>query len=288
MQEKKLHPNNKHSGDYNFEKLTETLPELAPLVHRNAYGKLSIDFSDPNAVKSLNRALLMHHYGVQYWDIPHGYLTPPIPSRAEYIHIVAELFPDVNRKKCLDVGVGANAVYPILGISEYEWNFVGTDIDSVAIDNVAKLIDKNVILHNKLECRLQENSSNIFHGVIKENEYFDLTICNPPFHRSFQEQQKGSKRKAKNLKYSKNEVSNFSGQSNELWCDGGEVTFILRMIKESRDFKKSCRWFTTLVAKEKHLKKLLKALEKQKTTEVKVFPLNIGNKTSRILAWSFE
>ena len=39
----------------------------------------------------LNRAILMHHYGVKSWDIPAGYLCPPIPGRADYIHSVADL-----------------------------------------------------------------------------------------------------------------------------------------------------------------------------------------------------
>jgi 23S rRNA (adenine1618-N6)-methyltransferase len=29
----------------------------------------------------------------------------------------------------LDIGIGANCIYPIIGNAEYGWSFVGTDID---------------------------------------------------------------------------------------------------------------------------------------------------------------
>lgn len=55
-----LHPRNLHRSSYDFAALTEASPELANYVQRNAYGTDSINFSDPNAVKALNRALLKH------------------------------------------------------------------------------------------------------------------------------------------------------------------------------------------------------------------------------------
>ncbi len=67
----------------------------------------------------LNKALLAAHYDIEYWDIPDTYLCPPIPGRADYVHRVAELL-DVEVKgkyvhhkvRALDVGVGANCIYP--------------------------------------------------------------------------------------------------------------------------------------------------------------------------------
>ena len=50
----------------------------------------------------------------------------------------------------------------------------------------------------------------------------------------------------------KNVVLNFAGQSHELWCDGGEITFIKKMINQSAIFKNNCLWFTTLVSKKEN------------------------------------
>lgn len=129
----RLHPLNKHRTRYDFKQLIGSFPALAPFVKLNKYQDESIDFSDAKAVKMLNSALLKQFYDIEFWDIPNGYLCPPIPGRADYIHHVAELLGSFKNEKipkgasikCLDVGVGANCVYPIIGNKEYGWSFIG-------------------------------------------------------------------------------------------------------------------------------------------------------------------
>ena len=91
-----LHPRNKHRERYDFQQLINTCPELAPFVKLNNYNDESIDFFNPNAVKMLNKALLKQHYGINNWEIPEGYLCPPIPSRADYLHYIADLLTMVR------------------------------------------------------------------------------------------------------------------------------------------------------------------------------------------------
>ena len=136
-----LHVRNSHRAGYDFKQLCKGSPGLKAFVGRNQFGDESIDFSDPGAVKALNKALLKHFYGVAEWDIPEGYLCPPIPGRADYLHYAADILSEVNggaiprgpRIRVLDIGVGANCVYPLIGSSVYGWAFVGTDIDAAAI-----------------------------------------------------------------------------------------------------------------------------------------------------------
>ena len=154
----KLHPRNKHRERYDFKLLIETCPALAQYVRLNEYDDESIDFFNPEAVKMLNMALLKHYYDIEYWDIPANYLCPPIPGRADYIHHIADLLayenngiiPRGNKIKSLDIGVGANCVYPIIGNKEYGWSFVGSDIDTTAIDNASQIIEKNPTLKEKI------------------------------------------------------------------------------------------------------------------------------------------
>jgi len=293
-----LHPRNKHRERYDFKELVASFPTLATYVRPNEYQEESIDFFDPEAVKTLNTALLKHHYGVEYWDIPKNYLCPPIPGRADYIHYMADLLaenwtknniPTGNKIRCLDIGVGANCVYPLIGNKEYGWSFVGSDIDAVSIASARKTIESNH-LQQQIELRLQLNPNDIFRGVIQSNEFFDVTICNPPFHTSAEEAQAGSARKINNLKHKKvnKPILNFGGKSNELWCEGGEEKFIGRMILESKEFAHSCRWFTTLVSKESNLRNIYKSLKKVAALEVKTIPMAQGNKVSRIVAWRFH
>ena len=293
MLKTKLHPSNKHRSRYDFDSLIQSYPKLKSFVKKNKYGDESIDFSDPKAVLSLNTALLKYFYKIDFWEIPQGYLCPPIPGRADYIHNIADLIRDnsaLNTQiKCLDIGVGANCIYPIIGVVEYGWSFVGTDIDPKAIESANKIVKENKILNEKVELRLQKDFGKIFDGIIKNEEYFNVVICNPPFHSSYEEANRGNKRKLTNLNNRKVAKSsfNFGGKSNELWCEGGEKKFIGNMIDESKRYAKNCKWFTTLVSKKANLPLVYKKLKSVKPKQVKTIEMGQGNKISRIVAWKF-
>ena len=292
-----LHPRNKHRERYDFKQLITSCPDLAQYVSLNKFDDESINFFDPDAVKMLNKALLNHFYGIAFWDIPKGYLCPPIPGRADYLHYVADLLsvtgggkiPSGSGIKCLDIGVGANCVYPIIGVSEYGWSFTGTEIDPVAMDSAGKIIEMNPSLTGKVDLRLQNNPKDIFRGIIQKDERFDLTICNPPFNSSMAEARSGTVRKLSNLTNRKpnKPILNFGGQNNELWCEGGELRFVDEMVRESKHFSSSCFWFTTLISKESNLPSVYDSLRKADPAEVKTIPMGQGNKISRIVAWTF-
>ncbi len=78
-----LHPRNKHKNGYNFDVLTKHNKNLASFVTKNSHGTLTIDFSDPKAVKELNITLLEVHYGIKKWVFPDENLCPPIPGRGD-------------------------------------------------------------------------------------------------------------------------------------------------------------------------------------------------------------
>ena len=297
LKKERLHKRNKHRDRYDFKVLVDCCPELGQFVTENKYGDNSIDFFNAEAVKTLNKSLLMHYYGLTHWDIPENYLCPPIPGRADYIHHIADVLagsndgkiPTGSNIKCLDIGIGANCVYPIIGNAEYGWSFVGSDIDPLAIASANKIIESNSNLKGKVACRLQANSKDVFSGILEKNEQIDISICNPPFHASLAESQAGTLRKLSNLKnkkISKPEL-NFGGKEGELWTEGGEKRFILSMIRESKKFGKSCCWFSTLVSKQSNLKYIYRELDEIMAEEYKTIPMGQGNKTSRIVAWTF-
>ena len=293
----RLHPRNRHRERYDFKQLIAVCPELATYVSLNIYGDESVDFSNPEAVKMLNKALLKQYYDIDYWDIPPHYLCPPIPGRADYIHYMADLLagcnnsiiPVGNKIICLDIGVGANCVYPIIGNKEYGWSFIGTDIDTIAIESSNNIIERNPHLKGKIELRLQPHTDDIFRGVITKDERIDLTICNPPFHASLADAEQGTLRKITNLTQKKTNkpILNFGGHANELWCEGGEKLFIAKMIAESKQFAQTVFWFSTLVSKSSHLKMVYAELQYAGADDVKTIPMGQGNKSSRLVAWTF-
>jgi len=281
-----LHPRNKHKSNYDFPQLLKVHAELANFVVKNKFGNESIDFSNRQAVIALNSALLKFFYGISYWQIPISNLCPPIPGRVDYIHYLADLLPPTKSDIfILDIGVGANCIYPLLSYKEYGWHTIGSDIDLIAMENAQEIINKNH-LTNVIKLRHQKNKTKIFENIILSDDYFHLTICNPPFHASAQAAQDSNMRKNKNLGLAKNNL-NFGGKNNELWCEGGEFDFINRMIDESILNKKNCLWFTTLVSKSENLAPLQSKLKKMNVLEIKTIEMNQGQKKSRILAWSF-
>lgn len=292
-----LHSRSKHKERYDFPQLIKSSPALASFVKVNEYGDESINFFEPHAVKALNKALLLHHYELDYWDIPSQYLCPPIPGRADYLHYMADVLaeyqggkvPKGPQVKCLDIGVGANCVYPLIGHKTFGWSFVGSDIDPAAIEAAQHILDKNAGLNKHIELRLQQKSHNLFPGIIRPGEKFDLCISNPPFHSSQAEAEAANLRKNRNLKGKKSSKPrlNFSGQSHELWCEGGEVKFVGDMIRQSLGFAKDVRVFSSLVAKEVHLEPLYRVLKKVEAVGFKTLPMGQGNKKSRILVWTF-
>ncbi|GAB3484069.1 23S rRNA (adenine(1618)-N(6))-methyltransferase RlmF [Marinomonas epiphytica] len=293
-----LHERNPHRARYDFALLADSCPELAHYLQPNRYGNLSVDFANPEAVKVLNRALLSHFYGIAFWDIPQGYLCPPIPGRADYIHYLADLLASSNQGviprgkgvKVLDVGVGANCVYPIIGRQEYGWQFVGSDVNPVAIATSDTIVRSNPALKDTIAVRLQTEKNAIFSGIWKANERFDVTLCNPPFHASNDAMSNENQRKWRGLKKAPQGAAsklNFGGTDLELWCEGGETGFITRMITESIEFRDQCYWFTSLVARKESLNSIYNALQKAGAVQVKTIEMAQGNKVSRFVAWSF-
>ena len=292
-----LHPRNKNRGRYDLSALISINPELAKYITPNKYGEDSVDFSNPTAVKILNKSLLNYYYKINYWEFSDKYLCPPIPGRADYIHHIADLLSESNfgvipigdKITCFDIGIGASCIYPIIGVSEYNWNFICSDIDPRLIESANNIVNRNSSLKNKVECRLQKNQKDIFFGIIGREEKIDLSICNPPFHSSVANALKGTRRKVKNLSgYDEiNPTLNFAGTSNELVYDGGEYMFIHNMLRESKKFAKNCYWFSTLVSKQSNLKGIYKSLEKIEAKQITTKLMGTGNKSTRIVAWTF-
>lgn len=294
-----LHPRNRHQGRYDFPSLIKAHPELGKFTITNPYGKPSIDFANPEAVRVFNRALLKAQYGIQHWDIPAGYLCPPIPGRADYIHVLADLLaedcggeiPRGVQVRALDIGVGANCIYPLLGHSDYRWRFVGSDIDAVALASARTIVQANG-LGKVISLRQQANRKHILTGLLQDDERFEVTLCNPPFHDSRDEATRGSQRKWKNLGKQdpkrKLPVLNFGGQNNELWCEGGEIRFVTQLVEESVQYAGQVLWFTSLVSKASNLPGIEAALRKAGVKAQQVVAMGQGQKQSRMIAWSFQ
>lgn len=284
-----MHPNNLHNTPYQFHELIKANHELEKFVIVNELDTQTIDFANVKAVYELNKAILKKDYGLKDYNIPEGYLCPPIPGRADYIHHIASILEAEGLNgniKGLDIGVGANCVYPILGVQIYKWKMTGSDIDDNAVLAAKANVKSNTHLSKSIEIRHQKDHASIFDRIIKPEDYFHFTMCNPPFYSSKENAERETRQKQKGLAYSADAKRNFGGQANELWCNGGEALFLKRMIKQSVAFKKQVGVFTSLVSKSENLPKLKKQLIKL-GARYEAVKMEQGNKKSRILTWKF-
>ena len=284
---KNFHKNNIHQSGYNFDELIKANIELKEFVFENDYGNFTVDFSDPKAVKEINRSLLKAYYKVKLWEFPDTNLCPPIPGRVDYIHHLNDLIKESNIEgevSVLDIGTGATCIYPLLGNAVYGWSFVGTDIDLDSLDAAQDIIDDND-LDPQILLRQQFDENNILTGIVEKEDAFTIAMCNPPFYKSAEEARGANRRKTRNL--GTNAVRNFAGNNNELWYVGGEKAFLHNYLYQSSLFKKQCTWFTSLVSKKENIESLQKSATKLGVQEFKIIPMHQGNKVTRIVAWKY-
>ena len=291
------HPRNRHQGRYNIAALVGALPELRRHVIQRQ-GASTIDFADQRAVLALNRALLTQWYGIRGWDLPATALCPGVPGRADLIHHLADLLasdgdgtiPRGPAIRVVDIGVGANLIYPLIGYSEYGWRFVGVDVATSAIAHAQHIITTNPVMADAIELRLQTDPLHIFDGVLREGERYDLSLSNPPFHVSAKAVRQASLDKWRKLGETDrtgSRGSNFGGIAAELHCAGGELGFIRRMIDESAQRPNQVRWYSSLVSQTANVLPLRKALKAVGAVEVRQIDMGQGQKQSRVLAWTF-
>ncbi|OHX64252.1 23S rRNA (adenine(1618)-N(6))-methyltransferase RlmF [Flammeovirga pacifica] len=286
-----MHHKNPHKSGYDIDKLCSQMPQLKSHIILTKGNTKSINFHDAESVKLLNKALLKAHYKIKFWDIPKGYLCPPVPGRLDYLLGINDLIKETTNLsyreiKGFDVGTGANLIYPLLGYSFLGWKFSASEIDDVAINNGINILRENKITPKQIHIKKQNDVNSILKGLIVASDRIAFTMCNPPFYKNEKEALDASRRKNKNLKQKNGENRNFGGLNNELWVEGGELEFIIKMIDESTSLKNEVIWFTSLVSNQDHILPLQKKLKKAKA-HYRIIDMGQGQKKSRFIAWSY-
>ncbi len=262
-----------------FKFLSEEFPEFKKYVYINKYGGYSINWKNPNSIKELVKTILNKFFNIIYYEIPENFLVPTLTSRYNYLNYINKLFTKFkieNKEKILiDIGTGANIIYPLLGYKLYNWNFIASEINEDAIK-----IGKKIIKENNLEKEIfifkQNDSKKIFENIININKKYLCSICNPPFFDINKEIKKD------NL-YTDNEYN-----YNEVYCEGGEIFFIKEMIKESYIYKKNIFLFSSLIGRKKNMKKIYSVIKNLKEISLlNKITIKQGKNARWIIIWSF-
>lgn len=106
----------------------------------------------------MNKALPAHFYAVKHRDIPDGSLCSPAPGRTDYTHHLADLLARDSGKvpkqaTVLDIGTGADLIYPLIGVREYGWRFIGSETSPEASASAQTIVNSNPGLARQIRLR---------------------------------------------------------------------------------------------------------------------------------------
>jgi len=211
----------------------------------------------------------------------------------------------------LDVGTGASAIYPLLGCKVYDWHFLGTDIDPVALEAAWANVRRNK-LEDRITLKLipRVDYSNVTSfvaaaplsllGPIRialegEDEeitagQLDFVMCNPPFFGSLKEIHAGSIKKDGSSSSSEGSAATPQtphGCVDEVITPGGELAFVTAMVRDSLVVRGKVGWYTSMVGKKTSLRKVLAVLREAGVRNVRTTEFLQGRTTRWGVGWNF-
>jgi len=251
---------------------------------KDEINEFTFDWSNNNLSLLMTKCILNYYFDIKYYSIPNNFLIPPVPSRLNYLNTINTLLTSYNALNNnnkqnnvigIDIGTGANLIYPLLGYSLYKWIFICSEINNDAYENA-----KTIITNNKLEENIklikQKYKNLIFVGIINKEEKYFFTMCNPPYYDYEEEIKKEDKNR--DCQY------NFD----EIYYKNGEIGFFDEYFEESICYKKNVFLFTILIGKKTNVQIILDKISNDKN--IKFYDMKriqTGNNMRYIIYWSF-
>ncbi|KAJ2013042.1 hypothetical protein GGI14_005563 [Coemansia sp. S680] len=244
--------------EISYRAVADKYDELKPYLVSESCERSTIDFKNPDAVRVLNQALLSVYFDLRI-HLPSNSLCPTIANRLNYIKwLSANIIPEFTPGPLtgLDIGTGASCIYPLLGARYLsQCKFVGTDINEESVAIASQNVDQNE-LHDIIKVFLNTDRHTTLPldaldfplpNMDIEGSNFAFCMCNPPFYESIDERLRlrQMKRGAPSL--------NTIAKDDELYTEGGEESFLSRLVDESVLCAKRIKWYTTMVGKKNTL-----------------------------------
>ncbi|TIA82317.1 hypothetical protein E3P98_01508 [Wallemia ichthyophaga] len=212
-------------------------------------------------------------------------LMPTIPNRLDYLNWIKSIWRSHvspgDTFNLIDIGTGYLPIYPILAARLFDNCLVyATDIDHSSLELAASNIDRNNLDDKIKLVGVDRDDNNLIPSEITDNHaQFDFLIMNPPFYDAGQVNRQNIK---------SNHPSGLNlGSTNELYTEGGELGFILKLINQSIKLKHKVVWYSTLIGIKSNLSILIKYLNKHNISNYALNVINRGNTLRWLLAWSF-
>ncbi|KAL6782426.1 hypothetical protein ACKKBG_A06750 [Auxenochlorella protothecoides x Auxenochlorella symbiontica] len=320
----RINPRSRYAQEEpDFGDLAQAYPYLRPFLVPRGTGRPSLNFRDPRACVALTRALLARDHGLR-WDLPPGHLAPPVTGRANYVHWVQDLLalsaPEGGEVCGLDVGTGANLIYPLLGAALAGWRFVGVDVSRAALRAARRLLDANTGVARRVTLRrvpMQPEQRAFFHGMEAAPEgpreegdggggergaasggaWEEVSARDAAGGGILSAALRAGEAFAFCMcnppffesldEAGRNPATAFGGTPLEMVYPGGEAAFVLSMLADSCTLRSHIHWFTTMVGKKSTLRALRGALARAGARVVRTTEFAQGRTSRWGVAWSW-
>ncbi|KAJ3183995.1 hypothetical protein HDU85_001846 [Gaertneriomyces sp. JEL0708] len=285
-----MHERNPYKTPPDFELLAVKHPSLQPYIRKTKYGKGTLDFKNRKALRELTYALLWVDFQLRV-EFPLDSLCPPVPNRLDYVLLIEDLVKkgatatatdQIPTIRGIDIGTGASCIYPLLACQRNEtWSMLALDIDERNIAYATSNVERNK-LQKRIVVKMNHPSKILSTKILGKELSYDFCMCNPPFYASEEQMKMSSEGKEKPP------FAICTGSSTEMVTPGGEIAFILRVVKESTKprMRERIRWFTSLIGRKEDVTVVTAELEGN-GSEYHVFTLQQAKTVRWVIAWTF-
>lgn len=269
---------------------------------------MKIDFKNQESIRILTKCLLKRDFELDV-DLPKDKLVPTLPLRFNYILWIQDILDQFDLKENItgiDIGTGASCIYCLLASKSKSWRMFGTEIDECNL----KVARENVLrnqLQDKITVLSQDQTDlNFFSKLFDSHpqlESVDFCMVNPPFfkyklHPCLIDTQFHSAvslfRSISDVENAKNRTrkrklpkSVIRGSQHEIVCDGGEVEFVNRLIKESLELKNRIKFYSSMLGHKSSLTTILVNLREAGISNLSSTEFVQGKTTRWGVVWSF-
>lgn len=218
-------------------------------------------------------------------ELPKNRLCPTLPLRLNYIHFIEDLLKHCDITKDIigvDIGAGASCIYCLLAVRvNKDWKMYALEMDQENIKFARENIIRNQLTEEVMIVD-QEDSNQIFEKLFKKSQsQKSFCLCNPPFFSSDLEMIEGENRTGKRPKLQ------LERPSHETVTEGGELTFVTKILVESIELKDKIQLYSTMLGCKRNFESFVSLIKGRQIDNFTTTRFIQGKVHRWAVAWSF-
>lgn len=251
-----MHPRNFYfNNPPDFSALALEFDEFRKISSVGLNGKVSVDFTKPDTMRTLSRCLLKSDFDLDVF-MPPGFLAPAVPQRLNYLlwceDIVTMALGKTFNVQAVDFGTGSSCILPLLGARQCSWRFTAVEANPNAAEFAKENVERNGLGDFVAVLKTSEGEIR-FEEFLEGDRIYDILLCNPPFYKDSWEANASLKAEQDERPAPKGDCD---GTIDEKVTTGGELAFVKRIYEQSVQYRGRVRVLTAMLGKKKDLKEM--------------------------------